>query len=58
MKKSILIAIALLVLGNFVLSSCSMSMFESRAYISGQHASKQGTKAQARASKHAKHFWF
>jgi hypothetical protein len=57
MKKSIVV-IALLMLGNFVLSSCSLKMFEGRTYVNGQHGTKQGAKAQARTDKQSKHFWF
>jgi hypothetical protein len=58
MKKSILLVIALLTMGNFLFSSCSVRMFEGRAYVSGQHASREGIKAQARTSKQTRHFWF
>jgi len=58
MKKSTLLIITLLAIGNFFFSSCSRSMFDGRTYVQGQHASKQGSKAQARANKQTKHFWF
>jgi hypothetical protein len=57
MKKSML-CIMTFALSGFIFSSCAIRLFEGRTYVSGQHASKQGTKAQARTNKQAKHFWF
>ena len=51
------LTIALLV-SSFLFSSCAIRVFEGHTYKSGQHATKQGTKAQARADKQTKHFWF
>ena len=58
MKKSIVLVIALFTMSNLLFSACSMRIFEGRTYTQGQHASKQGAKAQARANKQTKHFWF
>jgi hypothetical protein len=57
MKKTMNLIIALF-LSSFLFSSCANRIFEGRTYVSGQHATKAGTKAQARADKQTKHFWF
>jgi len=57
MKKSMICIMTLALSGSFF-SACTIRLFEGRTYVSGQHASKQGVKAQARTNKQAKHFWF
>lgn len=58
MKKSVVVLVAILVIGNFLFSSCGTKMFAGRAYRQGNHATRHGTKAQARVNKANKHFWF
>ncbi len=50
--------IVVLAIGNVALSSCSKPMFKGRTYVQGNHATKQGAKAQAKASRQSKHYWF
>ena len=58
MKRSVILLVAVLLVANFFLSSCGPRMFARKAYRQGHHATWHGTKAQVRANKTSKHFWF